>query len=113
MGAISFFSSVPARGLPDVGVIGADKFAHFSEFMVLGIVLTRAMLGMMPKISLFRSVFLSIIIAVLYAAADEVYQIFIPGRQADILDFVMDFFGLVTGTLLYLRRHQGAKDKAF
>jgi hypothetical protein len=25
----------------------------------------------------------------------------------------MDFFGLVTGTLLYLRRHQGAKDKAF
>jgi len=106
-------SSVPAANLPDLGIVGADKFAHFSEFLVLGILLTRAILGQGPKISLSWAVILSIIISVFYAAVDEWYQTLIPGRQFDILDLAADVAGIVLGTLLYLRRWSGAKDKAF
>ncbi len=104
-------SSVPAADLPDLGIVGADKFAHFSEFLVFSILLTRAILGQSLKISLSWAIVLSIIIAIFYAAIDEWHQIFIPGRQADILDFAADIVGIVLGTLLLLRRWLGAKDK--
>lgn len=104
-------SSVPSDNLPDLGFVGADKFAHFSEFLVLGILLTRAILGHGPKISLSWAVILSIIISVFYAAVDEGYQTFIPGRHVDLLDFAADVGGVVLGTLLCLRRHIGARDK--
>jgi len=112
MALISYMSSVPAANLPDLGIVGADKFAHFSEFLVLGILLTRAMLGQSLKISLSWTIVLSIIIAIFYAAIDEWRQVLIPGRQVDIFDFLADAAGIVLGTLLLLRRYLGAKDKA-
>ena len=108
---ISYMSSIPGDSLPDLGIVGADKFAHFTEFLVLGMLLTRAILGQGPKISLSRAVILSIIVSVFYAAIDEGHQALIPGRQVDILDFAIDVAGIVLGTLLYLRRHFGAKNK--
>lgn len=105
-------SSVPGDNLPDLGIIGADKFAHFSEYMVLGLLLTRALISRNLKISLSRVLILSIIISVFYAAVDEWHQALMPGRQADILDFAADAAGTVLGTLLYLRRYLGAKDRA-
>ena len=112
MAVISYMSSVPATDLPDLGIVGADKFAHFSEYLVLGMLLTRAMLGRGLKISLSWTIVLSIIIAVFYAAIDEWHQVFIQGRQADIPDFAAGAAGIALGTLLYLRRYLGAKDKA-
>jgi len=109
---ISYTSSVSGDNIPDLGVIGADKFAHFSEYLVLGILLIRAILSQGPKISLSWVVILSIIISVLYAAIDEWHQVFVPGRLASIFDFAADSVGVVVGTLLYLRRYLGAKDKA-
>lgn len=108
---MSYASSVPAANIPDLGVVGADKFAHFSEFLVFGILLSRAMLGQGPKISLSWAIVLSIIIAIFYAAIDEWHQVLIPGRHADIFDFLTDAAGIVVGSLLLLRRHLGAKDK--
>ena len=107
---ISYMSSVPGDNLPDLGVVGADKFTHFIEFLVLGILLARAILGQNLKISLFWAIALSIIIGVFYAAIDEWHQVFIPGRQVDILDFAANIFGMIVGTLLYLRRWLGAKN---
>lgn len=112
MAIISYMSSVPGDNLPDLGIIGADKFAHFLEFLVLGMLLTRAILGQGPKISLSWAIILSIIISVLYAAIDEWHQAFIPGRQVDSLDFAADAAGVILGSLLFLRRWIGAKDKA-
>ncbi|MCX5679352.1 MAG: VanZ family protein [Candidatus Omnitrophica bacterium] len=111
MAIISYISSVPGDNLPDLGIAGVDKFAHFSEYLVMGILLTRALFGQNLKINLFRAVILSIIIAVFYAAIDEWHQVFIPGRQADILDFAADVAGITLGSMLYLRRYLGAKNK--
>ena len=107
---IFYASSVPAVNIPDLGIFGTDKFAHFLEFLVFGILLTRAMLGQGPKISLSWTIVLSIIIAIFYAAIDEWHQMVIPGRQTDILDFLADVAGIVVGSLLLLRRYLGAKD---
>lgn len=110
---ISYMSSLSGDNLPDMGIVGADKFAHFSEYLVLGMLLTRAIFGQAPKISLSRALLLSIIISVLYAAVDEWHQTLIPGRQADVLDFAADIAGIILGSMLYLRRWLGAKDKTF
>ena len=111
MAVISCFSSVSGDRLPDLGIIGADKFAHFSGFLVFSILLTRAMFGQSLKISLSWTIVLSIIIAIFYAAIDEWHQVLIPDRQADVLDFAADVAGIILGSMLYLRRWLGAKDK--
>jgi len=108
---MSYFSSVPGDNLPDLGIIGADKFAHFLEYLVFSMLLARGIFGQNLKISLSWALILSIIISVFYAAIDEWHQVFIPGRQADILDFAADFAGIALGSMLYLRRYLGAKNK--
>ncbi|TAN62501.1 VanZ family protein, partial [bacterium] len=44
------------------------------------------------------------IIAVIYAASDEFHQSFIPGRNADALDWMADSFGAALGSLTILGR---------
>jgi VanZ family protein len=101
---ISAVSSSPADNIPDLGFVGADKFVHFTEFLVFGIILLRALSGSNLKINLFWTVVLSIIISCFYAAIDELHQLFIPGRQADIFDFFADVSGALLGIFLYFRR---------
>jgi len=101
---ISAVSSAPADSIPDLGFVGADKFVHFTEFLVFGMILLRALSGSSLKINLFWIVVLSIIISCFYAAIDELHQLLIPGRQADIFDFLTDAAGAILGTFLYFKR---------
>ena len=100
---ISSLSSVPADNIPDLGVVGADKFVHFTEFLVFGILLLRALSSNL-KISLFWIAVLSIIVFCFYAAIDELHQLWIPGRCVDIFDFLADVSGALLGAFLYFRR---------
>ncbi len=101
---ISAVSSAPTDSIPDLGVVGADKFVHFTEFLVFGMILLRALSGSNLKINLFWMVVLSIIISCFYAAIDELHQSFIPGRRADIFDFLADAAGAILGVFLYFKR---------
>jgi len=114
---ISAISSAPADNIPDLGLVGADKFVHFTEFLVFGMILLRALSGSNLKINLFWMVVLSIIISCFYAAIDELHQLLVPGRpacldinslqsgrQADIFDFLADTAGAILGAFLYFKR---------
>ncbi len=76
--------------------------AHFSEFAVLGIAAVNCIFALKGYLVPFRA----IAFCALYAAADEIHQIFIPGRACQLSDFTVDFAGVVTGafmfTLIYL-----------
>jgi VanZ family protein len=84
----------PTAGI-EVGV--ADKFAHFGVYAILGWLAARAML---PPRTADRVVAVAIALAV-FAALDEVHQLWIPNRFATVADWVADLVGLTTGLLAH------------
>ena len=44
---------------------------------------------------------LAILICVLYAASDEIHQIFVPGRSCRVMDILLDSFGSISGIIIY------------
>lgn len=80
----------------------ARKTAHFSLYAILGL------LSFLTVISYRNLKFglrtaLSAAICLLYAASDEVHQLFVPGRSGEIRDVCIDFCGsLLIITILAL-----------
>ena len=85
------------------------KCAHLTEYAVLGALLaataasytalqghesasaSRAMKPLVPPF----------IIGVLYAASDEIHQLFVPGRAGQLRDVLIDSAGILIGMCLY------------
>ena len=87
-------SSVPHLGT-DLGVWDTilRKLAHTFEYAVLGALLARAL----------RRPGLAFVLAVLYAASDELHQTFVPGRHGSPVDVVIDSVGIALGILAWQR----------
>lgn len=100
---------------------GWSQAAHFGLYLVLGGLLYRAFLGA-GKAAMGRAggagngtpqmrdtYLLALAAGALYAATDEVHQYFVPLRQADITDWVVDLAGVLAGALavLALERRRG------
>ena len=73
------------------------KSAHFLEFFLLGVFLTKA-LGF-HNLKVFRSVCLDLSLCLLVAAADETIQAFVPGRSSKAADVLLDLAGAAAGML--------------
>lgn len=76
------------------------KSSHFFEYLALCILLLSAYEG--KKISLRTSTGYILLICLLVANLDEFYQSFIPGRNSNTLDCLIDFGGSLTGLTIYL-----------
>ena len=102
---IFIMSSIPRLSLPDVGLRWEDKFVHLVEYMALSFLLARAFYYQHWKpMSISQAVQLAVIVAVLYAATDEIHQYFVPGRFADVWDWVADSIGAYLGGIVAARR---------
>jgi VanZ family protein len=71
------------------------KTAHAVEYAMLGFLIWRVVhsasaLALHRPARHFR---LALLLAALYAATDETHQIFVPGRQAAVLDVLLDTCG--------------------
>lgn len=80
------------------------KLGHFSEYAVLGALLTAALRirhteRQSPP---FTRVWLPPLAALCYAATDEFHQRFVPGRSCELRDVMIDFSGALLGTLTVL-----------
>jgi VanZ family protein len=92
-------TSLPSDQLPSVEV--SDKVNHFLAFFVLGFFLNLALKYQNKFPTLKRNVILiTILIASFYGLLDELHQLLVPGRSAEVLDWIADFVGAVTGSLL-------------
>ena len=67
------------------------KAAHVTEYAILGALLMRAV---------GRPVVASVL-AMAYAATDEVHQHFVPGRAGTVVDVAVDAVGVLLGVVLY------------
>jgi len=76
-------------------------FAHFFEYMVLGILSFQFFKQFSFK-KIINVALISLGFCVAYAISDEIHQYFVPGRAMDILDVVTDTLGSITGiSVLY------------
>ena len=71
----------------------SDKVIHVAEYLVLGLLLVRALRATLRVSRPLFAAMIAIGLVVLVGAADEYYQSFIPGRTSDVLDFTADVVG--------------------
>lgn len=88
------FSSIPSLGT-GLGTwdLVLRKFAHVTEYAVLGALLARALAR--PE--------LAILAGALYAVSDEIHQSFVRGRHAAWYDVVIDTVGVTVGVVAVRR----------
>jgi len=74
------------------------KSAHFTEYMILGVLMYIAF--SINKVFGIKRVLVCLIICVLYAISDEIHQYFIPGRAARVADMIIDSVGAILGIFM-------------
>ncbi|MBM3307557.1 MAG: VanZ family protein [Candidatus Eisenbacteria bacterium] len=78
-----------------------DKLAHAIEYAGLGIFLTIAYRGSLPRgARLSAAALLAVATGLAIAVADEAYQLTVPGRAVEFHDWVADATGVVLGSLI-------------
>ncbi len=75
------------------------KAAHFSEYALLA-VLWVVPLGCITKANKKRMV-AALLLSILYAASDEIHQLFVPGRDGNVKDVLIDTAGAGAGILVW------------
>ncbi len=93
--AIFIASSIPQEYTPSIRIWNIDKAAHFLEFCILGILVSTAFYKSKHAEFRQRALTLALLVAVMWAASDEIHQMFVRGRVASIFDFIADAFGAV------------------
>lgn len=93
---------MPASVIPGQAS-GIDKALHFGIYLLFGVLLSRELSEVTSR---WRAAALAIVIAVLFGAADEWHQQFIPGRSTELADWYADSIGATIGavTVAALRR---------
>ena len=76
------------------------KYGHFIEFFVLEILLL-SMFSCFRRID-FKIYIISIIFCLLYAFSDEIHQLYVIGRSAQVMDVCIDFCGSIIGSILFI-----------
>lgn len=109
---IIILSSIAHFHTPRLRFIGVDKIIHFLEYAIFAVLVYRSFSNISDRLS-DRSIFLlSILFLSLFAALDETYQKFIPGRQPDLTDAISDIAGsILILILLWLWRRRSRKSK--
>ena len=97
---IFILSSIPTLKSPDLGISFEDKIYHILEYAAFGILLQRGA-ELSGGRSLKRILLISIL-GICYGASDEIHQLFVPGRECDLFDFLADAAGVLTGQALFL-----------
>ncbi len=72
------------------------KLAHFSEFMVLGILIFINIIEYRKR----NVCLISFMLGCLYAVSDEIHQLFVENRYCSIYDMAIDSAGCLLGIIL-------------
>jgi VanZ family protein len=76
--------------------------AHFSEYAILAALWAWALAPMLGH----RAIPAAAAICVLYSISDEIHQRYVPGRDSDVFDVLVDCLGIATSLLLIRARFE-------
>lgn len=94
---IFFVSSRPYLHAPGPEFHLKDKLAHGAEYAILGALLALAVAHARTVRSRAVAFMLVLAIGATIAAADEMFQGTVPGRQRDVADWIADVCGVAIG----------------
>ncbi len=109
MALLFYLSSQPYLDVPSL-VPDQDKFMHFGAYGVLGALLLGSLRPTPTGYSRAQAL-VAAAAASLYGVSDEIHQLFVPGRDADVIDWLADTSGALLATLLlaWVSRRLGKK----
>jgi len=93
--AIFFVSSASS---PVLRPPGPDYALHAVAYGLLAVLVCRALAGGLGHPLEPRWALLGVLITTLYGTSDELHQMFVPGRMAEMRDLVADAAGAVIGS---------------
>ena len=76
-----------------------DKSLHAVAYFGLVGFVFRAVAGRLPARVTWRGAASALAITIAYAATDELHQLFVPGRSADVFDLFADAIGASLGLI--------------
>jgi VanZ family protein len=92
-------TTLPVQSVPSIAI--GDKINHLAAYFVLSCLLYLTLIYQRKSEYLFNNAaFATIVITSVYGALDEIHQIFIPGRFAEVLDWLADAAGAILGVLI-------------
>lgn len=86
--------------IPDIGFEWIDKIIHFIAFLIYGLSLNIFILSTY-SIASKKQLTLIIVIGALFAASDEIHQYYVPGRIADVYDWIADCLGIISSLFFF------------
>lgn len=98
-----WLSSIPELVTPDLGFTWQDKFYHVIAYSVYGVATALAVIAIKDDQRVPRLRLLTLIVAMTFAASDEIHQSFVPGRDGSIYDWVADLVGVSLALLVVPR----------
>jgi VanZ family protein len=94
MGLIFYLSAQRSVG-PELPAF-TRVIAHFSEYAVLAALWAWALEPLLER----RAIAVAAVITVVYAISDEIHQSYVPGRDSDPVDVLVDCCGIAFGLWL-------------
>jgi len=101
IGLIFILSSLSRRPHSFLDVI-PDKLLHFCEYALLAALTTRAIYSLPRPDAWWVVLLITFLVVAVLGALDELHQSTIPRRSAEVLDWVADAGGGLTGGVCYL-----------
>ena len=88
------------------------KLAHLTEYAILSILLYKCLQSEPEQVWQSRQARLAVLVAIAYATTDEFHQVFVPGRNASIVDCCIDATGASLAMLIIYWRLKGTSSRA-
>ncbi len=111
-------SSIPQDPLSRPCFRVSDKLAHLAEYAGFGLLLTVAARSTFRRARRWVLLVVVVLIGAAVGALDETYQMTVPGRERELLDWVADVTGVLVGSCLamalssWMARRAAAAGKA-
>jgi VanZ family protein len=94
-------TTLPGNELPKTGI--NDKIEHVTAYFILGFLLSLSLLIQKKFLNIRKYFAFSAGFFIgLYAALDEIHQLFVPGRYCDLFDWTADIIGASLGILVII-----------
>jgi VanZ family protein len=91
-------SSIPQSQLSHAVFRVSDKLAHLAEYTGFGLLLTLASRSTLRRVPRWLLIVIVVLVGAGVGALDETYQMTVPGRARELLDWVADVTGVLIGT---------------
>ncbi len=88
-----------AQSDPGIPAAVSDKSLHVLAYLGLAVLVLRAMAGRLPARITWRAALAALAISIGYGITDELHQLFVPGRFADVADVFADAIGASLGLI--------------